>query len=149
MSEESIKSNNFRGVSVMRDGFTIARNFFDLQIDNHGLGGYVIWQRNNFRLPLISSFFDFLKRRKRSGISIEEAVDADERNFFIPFDEVQGIVTDDEHKEVQILSSNELLTLVFRPIPDYEAFIDAIQPQLDEKIFNRDLTEVTPSVKIS
>ncbi|MHA2249874.1 MAG: hypothetical protein ACXAD7_05910 [Candidatus Kariarchaeaceae archaeon] len=148
MSVNSHKQFNFTGVGVMRDNFTVARNMFDIHVDDDGIAGYVVWQRNNFRIPGLAHLLDLLKRRSRNNKKREEAVKLDHRNFVIPYSEIQGVVTDDEHKEIQLLSSSEQLTIIFRPINDYEAFVDSISKNLEEKIFKRDLTKITPSVYI-
>ena len=122
MSENSNDQLFLTGVGVMRDSFDVARHHYDIIVDGEGITGYFIWRRNSFRIPLISPIFDFLKRRSRNSTSKDEAINSDDLNFFIPFGEVQGVVTHDKHKEIQILSSQEQLVIIFRPIEDYEVF---------------------------
>ncbi len=147
MSEEA--KLDFTGVGVMRDGFTVARNHFDLNVVADGIIGYCIWQKNNFRIPIISHIRDILKRRNVKTKSRENALKSDARNFFLPFAEIQGIVSDDDHKELQILSAVELITILFRPIQDYTDFVKAISEKVESKIFNRDTTEIVESINIS
>lgn len=145
----TIKKHAYKGVNVMRDTFPLARIFFDIEIYELGFAGYAVWQNNTFRVPVISHVRDILKRRNRGGKTIEDAVEADERNFYIKYNEVQGIVADGNHKELQLLTSNEQLTILFRYPSQYEEFLGLIEENLKDKIFKRDDTEVTHSVYIS
>jgi hypothetical protein len=149
MSENLDDQLFLTGVGVMRDSFDVARHHYDIIVDGEGVTGYFIWRRNSFRIPLISPLFDLLKRRGRNSSSRDEAINSNDLNFFIPFSEIQGVVTHDEHKEIQILSSQEQLIILFRPIKDYEAFVESISEHIENKVFNRDMTETIDSVYIS
>ncbi|MHA2030626.1 MAG: hypothetical protein ACW99Q_14660, partial [Candidatus Kariarchaeaceae archaeon] len=117
-------------------------------VDGDGIAGYAVWQTNTFRLPLISHLRDFLARRKRGNTERSEAVTGDERNFFFSFHDIQGIVIHGEHKELQVLTNSEQLSIHFRWPKEYEEFVSKIREKIDEKIFSRDDVEVKPSVYV-
>lgn len=138
----------FKGVNVMRDTFPSTRIFFDVHIFNDGFAGYAVWQTNTFRIPVISHLRDFLSRRSRGKMDPTEAAEDDDRSFFFNYNEIQGIVSHAQHKELQILTSSEQFSIHFRWEKDYDNFIVDFTKKVDKKIFSRDDVEVKASVYV-
>jgi hypothetical protein len=127
----------------------MARYFFDVHINDDGIAGYYVWKRNDIRIPILHPLLDLLMRNSRNGKSREEVVNGDYRNFFIPFDEVQGLVTDSEHKEIQLLYSQEQIYFYFRDKPDYERLVEVLKKNVPDRYYTRDGKETTPGVYVS
>lgn len=145
----SNKVATYVGVGVMRDILPLARVFYDITVYDDGFSGFAMWQRNTYRIPVFSQFKDFMKRRRWAAMGREKVVSSDERNFFFSFDSIQGVVTHDKHKELQILTNTEQFTIIFRSPGNYESFVEHLKSKIDNKVFNRDRVETTPSVYIS
>lgn len=139
----------YRGVNVMRDFLPLARIFYDLHVDGDGIGGYAVWQTNTFRIPIVSHIRDYLSRNKRANSERSDVVDQDERNFFFTYHDIQGIVSYGDHKELQVLTNTEQLSIHFRWPKDYEDFVTHLKSKISDKLFSRDDVEVKPSVYIS
>ena len=138
----------FKGVNVMRNTFPSTRIFVDIHIFNDGFAGYAVWQTNTFRIPGFSHLRDYLSRRNRGQMDPKQAAEEDERNFFFNYDEIQGIVSHAEHKELQLLTSTEQFSIHFRWDKDYDEFIVDFSEKVEKKIFSRDDVEVKASVYI-
>jgi len=145
----SNKVATYVGVGVMRDILPLARVFYDITVYDDGFSGFAMWQRNTYRIPIISQFKDFMKRRKWAAKGRDKVVADDERNFFFTFDSVQGIVTHDKHKELQILTNSEQFNIIFRSPGNYENFVGHLKSKIDNKVFDRDRVEIKSSVYIS
>lgn len=139
----------YKQVNVMRDFLSMARVFYDLHIDGDGVAGYAVWQTNNFRIPGLYHIGDYRTRKKRANTERSEAIKHDERNFFFTYHDIQGIVIDSNHKELQVLTKTEQLSIHFRWPEDYEGFVTHLKDKINDKIFSRDDVEVKASIYIS
>jgi len=144
-----LTTDMFKQVRIERNAFMLAAHFFDLHIGEDGIHAYFMWRRNNFRFPIIHHIADMMKRRSRGGKSRDEAIASDEHNIFIPYDQIQGVVTYEKHKEIQLLSTSEQVYLLFRPLDQYHRFVEVLKQKIPDKYFTRDNVEITDSVYIS
>lgn len=139
----------YKQVNVMRDFLPLARVFYDLHVDGDGIAGYAVWQTNTFRIPILYHISDYRLRKKRADTERSEVVGEDERNFFFTYHDIQGIVTHSDHKELQILTNSEQLSIHFRWPEEYEGFVTHLKEKISDKIFSRDDVEVKASIYIS
>lgn len=138
-------SEVWKQIAVDRDIQDVDRHYFDLILEEKGIRANFIWKTGQtFRTPF-SLVTDFIKRKSLSNISIEEAKKLDEKHFFIDFEEIQGIVNDDLHKEFQILTSSELVRIIFRKIDKYDSFLAVLKTKVNEKIHSREKKVVVSS----
>ena len=144
----STKITSYQGVGVMRDTLALARVHYEIHVYDEGFAGYAVWARNDIRLPLIAHLSDFLKRRKRASMTVKDAVALDERSFYVAYSDIQGIVNDGDHKEIQLLSNTEQMTILFRPPDDYEEFMEHINKNVKEKVFSRDEVKTVSAVYV-
>ena len=146
MSEKT--TDMYTRVGIFKDEFPMARYFFDIHVTNEGFAGYYMWRRNENRFPIYHHLKDFLKRRARGSSTLEQSLRGDERHFFVKFEDIQGVVTDREHKEIQLLSVKEEMKLLFRPYHEYDEFAKILESKLGERYFTRDNIDIEDSVYI-
>ena len=71
-----------------------------------------------------------------------------EKNFHFSFDDIQGVVTYRDHKEIQLLSVNEQIYFLFRKFEEYDLFVAYLEDKIGEKYFTRDNIDIKDSVYI-
>ncbi len=138
----------YNRVGIFRDSSPVARYFYDVHVFENGLGCYYMWKRNEYRFPLYHHLKDFLARNKRNSLSIDDSVKDHVENLMIKFDDIQGVVTDREHKEIQLLSVQEELKVIFRPYEDYDEFDSFLKDKLGDRYFTRDNVDIEDSVYV-
>lgn len=150
MSTVSELTNDmFKNVGIYRRAFPMARHYFDVHMGDDGIHAYYMWKRNDFRIPIYHHLSNFFKRMSRKGKSRDEAVAKDERSLFVSYDDIQGVVTYRDHKEIQLLSTEEQIYFLFRPFDDYDKFVEYLKENLPDRYFTRDSTEIEDTVYIS
>jgi len=155
----TVKDNTiemYKNVSISRNAFPMARYFFDVHIGEDGIHAYYMWKRNDYRFPIYHHIVDFLKRNRRMGKNRKETVDFDPKNVFINYDDIQGVVTYQRHKEIQLLSTSEQIYFLFRSTDDYESFVSHLREKIEDtedneknRYYTRDNVEITDTVYIS
>lgn len=140
-----LKRLSFKSVGVNRDRLSLARHFYDIHIQDEGILGLFIWRRNTMRIPIISHIRDMMLKSKYNGMTTDEILKND-FNFFIPFKNIRGVVSFREHKEFQILSSDEEIYIYFRPFADFDLFLKELKGKLSEKVFQRDNVKILHSL---
>tara|TARA_A100001234_G_scaffold127079_1_gene111556 strand:- start:3360 stop:3806 length:447 start_codon:yes stop_codon:yes gene_type:complete len=147
----SVKENTdlaFVNVRIERNSFMMAAHFYDIIIGEGGIQGYYMWRNNDFRIPGYHHVVDYFKRIFRGRKKIESAVEKHEKNFHISFDDIQGVVTYRDHKEIQLLSVNEQIYFLFRKFEEYDLFVAYLEDKIGEKYFTRDNIDIKDSVYI-
>ena len=135
-------------IIVNRDFMQMRRQHLDIYGDTTGIGGNYLWERNNVRLLVIHPFLDFLRRNKRKGMKPEEQAKLHVSNFYVKYDEIQGVVSDRKHKEFHIMTEKEQIKVFFRIAGQYEEFKDFLTEKLGDKFHTRDDVEIIDSVYI-
>lgn len=136
----------WKKIAVDRDILNVDRHYYDLYMDNDGFGGNFLWKTGfTWRHP-ISLIKDSFLRKKYGGMSIEGRLKSNEKNFYIKFEEIQGVVDDDIHKLFEVLTNSELIRLIFRNIGQYDSFSENLSSKLGDKHHKKEI-EVLPSVK--
>ncbi len=129
-------------------------HYFDVEIHEEGIAGFFMWRTTQPRFWW-SKLTDIMKRSKRK-MSLDEINGSDKYSFFIPWSEIQGIVTYDHHREVMIRTTDNLYSFLFRREnvlnfyvkDDYPKMIEALKArdEISDKIFSRDTKKIRESI---
>ncbi|MCY3412992.1 MAG: hypothetical protein INQ03_15240 [Candidatus Heimdallarchaeota archaeon] len=132
----------WKTIAVDRDILSVDRHYYDIFINEQGVGGYYLWKTGDTSRHFLSPLLDILKRQKfktyESISSDDEIGKLNEKNFFLPFDEIQGVVNDDIHKLLEFNASKEYIRIIFRKIPQYDTFVEALTNKIKDKVFNKE-----------
>ncbi len=136
----------YKGIYIKREYMPTARKVYDLYITEEGIGANFVWQHNTVRLPIIHPILDSIKRLGRNGKSPEQLIKANPNNLYYKFENIQGIVSDRSHKELQVLTDNEEFKIHFRKIKRFDELIKLLEEKIPDKIHSRDSVKITQSV---
>ena len=107
-----------------------------------------MWKRNDYRFPIFHHLKDFLNRRDRGEKTLEESLKEHKHHFHVKFEDVQGVVTDRDHKEIQLLSVKEEMKILIHPYEEYDEFAKILQEKLGDRYFTRDNVDIEDSVYV-
>ncbi len=129
-------------------------HYFDIEIHEEGIAGFFMWRTTQQRFWW-SKLTDMIKRSRRK-VNLDEINEKYKYSFFIPWKEIQGIVTYDHHREIMIRTTDNLYTILFRRenilniyVKDnYPKMVEALKarPELSDMIFSRDTKKIKESI---
>lgn len=137
-------------------------HYFDVEIHEEGIAGFFMWRTTQHR-SWFSKFTDMMKRNGRK-VNLEDINGSDDYSFFIPWSDIQGIVTYDHHREIMIRTKDNLYSFLFRMerigfhvlkknlnfyVKDnYFKMIKQLKSrtEISEKMFSRDNVKIRESV---
>ncbi len=137
---------NWKKIAVDRDILSVDRHYYDIYFNEEGFGGNFIWNTGHTWRHPFSLVKDYFIRKKYSSMNPTEAIKFNEKNFFFKYEDIQGVVDDDLHKMFEMLTSTELIRIMFRKIPEYESFSATIAEKVSEKYHKKEV-DVKISVK--
>ncbi len=137
---------SFNNVAIGRWMFNSNLHFFDLNVFNEGIGGNFMWKQMNVRIPGIAVITDFQKRQKYKSLSFEDQVKMNDYNFFVTWEQIQGVVSYRVNKEFKIRTTDEIITILFRSPAEFDLLLDRLNNHIKEKIFSRDIEKMKQSV---
>jgi hypothetical protein len=136
----------FRSVLVGRKKFSSNIHFFDIDIYDDKFECHYMWRTHQIRIIGLAQLSDMIKRFKRQELQgTDEEQSLEDSDFLVKWDDIEGIVTFDHHKQLMIRTRKEVIVINFQYPKHYEKFRDHVKTKVSDKIFSRDEVKMEES----
>lgn len=146
MSDELLA--RFRTTHIGRKKFSSHQHFFDVDVYDTHVECHFMWRSHSSRPLGIAQFRDFLNRMQRDQLDIDAAESTEDSSFGFRWDDIQGVVTYDHHKQLMFRSNKEVFVMNFRSPKRYDGFMEFVKEKIPDKIHSRDSISMEESIYV-